>query len=202
MQRPCDGFMSSELDKRIRLKYSEVSSICKKFITILEIKLKELGKLTTLKLQFHESPDLFIHNSHQQIQTLFIEDLTLLYVHISKQSDLGKYNTIMGKVKHYIIKHLFEEIRATDVAKYIHVTPNYFSLIFKQDIGKNFNEYVNELRVEKAQELLLCTDEKVFEIAEKVGFNDYKHFVYVFKKIVGVTPTIYRENQQKELNNE
>jgi len=43
---------------------------------------------------------------------------------------------------------------------------------------------------------------KIKQFAEKVGFNDYKHFVYVFKKIVGVTPTIYRENQQKEPNNE
>ncbi len=176
-------------------KYSEVSSICKKIITILEIRLKELGKSITIKLQFHESPDLLIYNSHQQIQALFIEDLSILYVHISKQSDLSKHNTIMEKAKLYIMKHLFENIKATDVAEYIHVRPNYFSHIFKQDIGKNFNEYVNELRVEKAKELLIATEEKVFEIAEKVGFNDYKHFVYVFKKIAGVTPTIYRENQ-------
>ncbi len=59
--------------------------------------------------------------------------------------------------------------------------------------GKNFNEYVNGLRVEESKRLLMETPFKIHEIAEQVGYNEYKYFVEVFKKFVGMTPTKYRQ---------
>lgn len=175
------------------LTYSDVYAICKKIITILEARLRELGKSTTVKLRFDHPLDVLIYNSYAQIRNVFVEDLTVLYINVIAHNETSKSNSLIEKAKSFIIERLFDEIKAAEVAEHIHVTPNYFSFIFKQAIGKNFNEYVNELRVDKAKEFLLCTDEKVFEIAERVGFHDYKHFVYVFKKMTGATPSIYRE---------
>jgi two-component system response regulator YesN len=55
--------------------------------------------------------------------------------------------------------------------------------LFKQELGKTFTEYLNELRVDKAKRLLTETPCRVYEIAKQVGYKDYKYFVHVFKKL-------------------
>ena len=60
-------------------------------------------------------------------------------------------------------------------------------------MGKNFVEYLNELRIEKAKELLKDVRYKTYEVAEKVGIPDAHYFSRLFKKYVGMTPTEYRE---------
>lgn len=66
--------------------------------------------------------------------------------------------------------------------------------MFLDYVGENFTEYLNMIRVNKAKELLKTTDKKIYQIADQVGFNDSYYFSSWFKKIVGVTPTTYREN--------
>jgi two-component system response regulator YesN len=67
--------------------------------------------------------------------------------------------------------------------------------MFKKELGKNFVDYLNEIRIEKAKELLKDVQYKAYEIAEMVGIPDAHYFSKLFKKYVGVTPTEYREMQ-------
>ncbi|MEY8752340.1 response regulator transcription factor [Alkalicoccobacillus gibsonii] len=99
---------------------------------------------------------------------------------------------IIENIKRYIDKNYQQDLRASDVAEQHYISPNYFSMLFKQETGRSFSEYLNGLRINKASKLLLETSNKVFEIAEYVGYKEYKYFVQVFKKQVGVTPTEYR----------
>ena len=77
-----------------------------------------------------------------------------------------------------------------------HISMNYslFSYVFKQYTGHNFVNYLKNLRVNEAKRLLEETDLKVNEISGKVGYNNEKHFMKIFKNTCGVSPTEYRKN--------
>ncbi|MCY1251201.1 HTH-type transcriptional activator Btr [compost metagenome] len=67
-----------------------------------------------------------------------------------------------------------------------------FSRLFKKQTGVSFVEYLTQLRMEKAKELLLRPDEKVYEIALAVGYQDSRYFSQIFRKYTGDTPSEYR----------
>jgi len=104
-----------------------------------------------------------------------------------------KKSWVIEKAKEYILAHFQGDLKASEVANELHITPNYFSMIFKKEMGKSFNEYLNDIRIEKAKYLLMDTSDRVFEIATEVGYKEYKYFVQVFRKKTGMTPTDYRD---------
>lgn len=103
------------------------------------------------------------------------------------------YSKNIGKALKYILKNYREEISAESVSNYIDKSPNYFSSLFKKEIGMKFSEYVNVLRIKKAKELLDNSDMLLNEIAEYVGYSNYIYFTQVFKKIEGITPSQSRK---------
>jgi two-component system response regulator YesN len=78
----------------------------------------------------------------------------------------------------------------------VYVTPNYLSRIFKAETGENFVEWLNKFRIEKAKELLKNHSFKTYEIAEKVGYSDYKYFSSNFKKYTGQSARKYLEENK------
>jgi two-component system response regulator YesN len=80
-----------------------------------------------------------------------------------------------------------------DIAESLFVNPNYFSSMFKREMGLSFVDYVNETRISKSMSLLLETDEKVYEVSMQVGYGNFSYFNKMFKRINGVTPQVYRE---------
>lgn len=107
---------------------------------------------------------------------------------------------LMDRAEQYIKTYYASPIKAHEVADVINISPNYFSSLFKQKTGKSFNEYINTLRVDTAKQLLEETPFNVNEIAEKVGYREYKYFVDVFKKFTGYTPTKYRNVRANNIN--
>lgn len=107
---------------------------------------------------------------------------------------------LMDRAEQYIRTYYASPIKAHEVADVINISPNYFSSLFKQKTGKSFNEYINTLRVGAAKQLLEETPFNVNEIAEKVGYREYKYFVDVFKKFTGYTPTKYRNVTANNIN--
>lgn len=69
----------------------------------------------------------------------------------------------------------------------------YFSSLFKKETGRNFTDYLTELRMNKAKELLREKDIMVSDVAEMVGYNDLKYFSRLFKKITGISPSDYKK---------
>ena len=74
---------------------------------------------------------------------------------------------------------------------------SYLSTLFKRCFGENFRDYLFDLRLERAKILLLSTQMKNYEIAEKVGFSDPHYFGISFKKMTGYTPTEYAREKRK-----
>ncbi len=91
----------------------------------------------------------------------------------------------------YIEKHFREKLTVDKVAAAVSLSPNYFSHVFKTSRGESFTELLNRLRIEEAKRLLSEGTRKVYEVADLVGYGDYKYFSTVFKRIVGVSPNYY-----------
>lgn len=84
------------------------------------------------------------------------------------------------------------DLSLTKVASWCHLSPSYFSILFKQHTGKKFTDYLLTLRLSQAVKLLRNSDLKVFEISREVGFQDAKYFSRLFKSVYGVSPDKFR----------
>lgn len=102
------------------------------------------------------------------------------------------------KMVMYIREHYLEPISAKSVAECFHLTPNYFSEIFKKHTGIGFSAYVKNLRLKFAAKLLLTSDMTVNEIAVKSGFNSTTYFFNSFKAAYGMSPEQFRNHVRKE----
>lgn len=93
--------------------------------------------------------------------------------------------------------YMNQELSLSSVALKVNVSANHFSALFSQEMKKTFIEYLTELRMKKAKELLSCTDKRSGEIAYEVGYKDPHYFSSLFKKLQGCTPKEYRNKRSK-----
>lgn len=172
----------------------EVQQVCSEMLIKLVNQYESMlgKKLETLDIHYKHFIDVRLFNSYQQLRALFQQDIDLIMTYLNLK-DIDKNAWVIERAKDYINEFYKTDIKVHEVADVINITPNYFSSLFKQKTGKNFNEYINQLRIDEAKELLINTPFKVNEIARLVGFNEYKYFVEVFKKLSGITPTTYRK---------
>ncbi len=87
-------------------------------------------------------------------------------------------------------------ITLDEIALKLNITPEYLGSQFRKEIGVNFSAYIKEIRVKKAKELLIGSQMKLYEIAEKVGYADAKYFSRVFKETTGQLPADYRRTNK------
>lgn len=106
-----------------------------------------------------------------------------------------KSSSMVEKAKEYIAGCYDRDISLDDVSRTVNISPYYFSKIFKEGTGVNFIEYLTNIRMEKAKELLKETECSMKEICSMVGYSDPNYFSRSFKKNVGVTPTEYKEGR-------
>ncbi len=104
---------------------------------------------------------------------------------------------IVSSAKEYILSHFQDNISLSDVAEYCGVSNCYLSDLFHKTLKEPYSKYLLRIRMEQAARLLKKESNtmRVYEVAEKTGFNSAKHFITVFKKYYGVTPVSYaRQN--------
>ena len=85
-------------------------------------------------------------------------------------------------------------ITLEEIGNRLNMTPEYLGTLFHRETGTTFSSYVKTYRISKAKELLVGTNLKLYEVAEKVGYSDPKYFSRVFKEITGQLPVEYRRN--------
>lgn len=103
---------------------------------------------------------------------------------------------VIEEAKEYIRSHYSDpELSVEMLCRHLHMSPAYFSTMFKKETGQTYINYLTEVRLGKAVELLNTTDDKTYMIAGKVGYQEQNYFSYVFKKRYGVSPTKYRGTQ-------
>ena len=99
---------------------------------------------------------------------------------------------LINQAKAFIEMHYQEPSLSVEmICQELHISPAYFSTIFKKEVGESYVSYLTDLRLKKALELLKDTTDKTYVIAEKVGYSEPNYFSYVFKKKFGVAPSKY-----------
>ena len=104
-----------------------------------------------------------------------------------------KNRRVIELVIEKITKRLSEDLSLKQLAEEVYLNPTYLGRIFKEYTGVSFSSYLIELRLEKAKLLLADPTLKIYEVSERVGYNDQAHFTHVFKKFVGMTPQEYKK---------
>ena len=102
-------------------------------------------------------------------------------------------SSIIEKSKAYINENFKKDVSLDEVSREVDISPYYFSKLFKQETGKNFIEYLTEVRLHHARELLKNSSCSIKEVCADSGYSDPNYFSRIFKKYEGVTPSEFRE---------
>lgn len=139
-----------------------------------------------------------LKNSMKTIQT--VEEIKN-YIRMLLKKIIGVRDTISGRRYSDIIEiakdqirktYMSDEISLNTIAAEVGMSPSYFSSIFSKEMGKTFVEYLTEIRMDRAKELLMCSSMKTSEIGYEVGYKDPHYFSYIFKKTQNCTPKEFR----------
>ncbi|WOC33205.1 MULTISPECIES: response regulator transcription factor [Caproicibacterium] len=125
-----------------------------------------------------------------------IKDAVLCFARSVSQSFTGnkQISAFASAAVAYIRKNYAQKITLKQTAEDLHISPAYLSMLFKQQTGMNFIEYLNRYRIQKAKEYLHNVDSKIYEVADKIGIQDEKYFHSLFKRYTGQTATQYRDS--------
>ena len=103
-------------------------------------------------------------------------------------------NLGIARARYYIDQHFTDpDLMLKDAAGEAKMSLSRFSTVFAREMNRTFTEYVTELRIGKARQLLTETPMRIAQIAGEVGYNDPHYFSWIFRKVTGCTPTDYRE---------
>jgi len=138
--------------------------------------------------------------SHLRVKLYLTELFSLLYdngyLH-SAQSDSSadkRQSSHITKALAYIRDNYSAPLKSYEVANHVGMNEQYFCRYFHKKTGKTLTEYINQIRVDRASEMLTNTDEKIIDIAIECGYNNISYFIKRFKNIKGITPQEYRRN--------
>jgi len=101
---------------------------------------------------------------------------------------------MVSKVKAYVLRYYHNDIGVNSIADHLNITPNYLSRVFRTQTGEKLSDYLTDVRISKAKELLKNPNIAIKDVSEQVGYYSTKHFARVFRKIVGETPSTYQKN--------
>ena len=140
-------------------------------------------------------------NQVMQLDTLneikdWLEKTLMFVCESGMQARKSKSILIVDKAKEIITNCYKEPISVQYVADLLKISSNYLSALFKQETGVNFTEYMTQVRLSKARELMKDPSLKVYEICSMVGYEDQNYFARTFKKHFGISPSEFREMKE------
>lgn len=149
-------------------------------------------------------------NYYQEILRIKIRELIFLFMrefetapeHIRADLIYEKYKTLMAEAIRYIDANYSENLTLSDICKQFAISKTYFCHLFKLITEKTFTEYLTDLRIRAAMNLLEDHSLSITEISEKLGFSNTSYFSKIFKKHTGSLPKEYRKERSLLLREE
>jgi YesN/AraC family two-component response regulator len=123
-------------------------------------------------------------------------DAVLQQIMARENQSIG--SSVTEQVKKFIIDHLSETIHVEDIAKTVHLNPQYLMRVFKKETSMPILEYITSERVKIAKDLLAQTDLPINRVADCVGYDNYSYFIKIIKRYTGMTPVVFRKKHKKD----
>jgi len=134
--------------------------------------------------------------NYEELKGWFLRKIAESARNVSTKAD-EKANRVIAKARAFIDRNFNRDLTLEEVSREVHVSPYYFSKLFKEQTGDNFINYLTQRRVDTAKQLLADGRLNVKTICNEIGYNDPNYFSRLFKRFEGVTPTEYREQVLK-----
>ena len=123
--------------------------------------------------------------------------LLRLMMEVIQNKRLSSSLKLAAEAEQYLQEHYTQaDMTLEKLCLHLHISPSYFSMVFKKETKKTFHQYLTELRMNRALSLLSSTEMKTAEIAEQVGLPDPSYFSYCFKKHFGFPPSGARKRKE------
>jgi len=153
--------------------------------------------LAWLKLIFNDysSPDQF---SDELIKNYLYAFFATLHRNPNLYSSEKQFSLHVQKAIAYVNQSFCSEITVSDLAARVSISREHLSRLFKTETGINILQYLTNVRIRHAEEMLTSTRKSITEIAFDCGFNDSNYFSFVFKKTNGIAPLAYRKSNQRK----
>jgi two-component system response regulator YesN len=118
-----------------------------------------------------------------------------LFSHIVGSNRRSGKDKLITAIQEYIDDNLGGRLQLGEVAEVFGLSPAYLSVLFKKSTESGFSEYVNAKKIDRAKEMLLSGDMKIYEVADALGFESAYYFSKVFKKVDGHSPREYIQSK-------
>lgn len=164
-------------------------------------KATNLEKLIVIMKHLQDS----VRSYHNKLQNNYLSTAVLCELFCQFVESKALQNSSMKKkqlfndIQDYIKWHRNTDIKVSEIAEHFGYNKRYLSEFFKNITGFSLKQYIIEEKIDLAKYLLCETNDNISDIAYSLGFNDHHGFMKVFKKVVGLTPTEYRNAYSKRL---
>lgn len=186
------------LDKLFKSMIADVESVD----IVKRVCLELLVRTTTATYELGMNPDMLFKNTDiwsviNKCNTIRgLHELLLNVNRVLISEVMGRKEKINKSITQQAVKIIEEQyclgISLEKVAEQVYLSPNYLSMVFSKDMGMTFKDYLISVRIKKSMELLKDRNLKIYQVAEMVGYADWRYFSEVFKKYTGLTPAAYR----------
>lgn len=166
--------------------YAILSSLC---YAIHKNRLKfadlQLNNMMSKEMNFH---------TISQLKSWTNEHVEQLKAKLSSRNQDSK-SSIIQRVQGYAASHL-ADVSLQSIAEHVYLNPSYLSKLYKLETGEGISEYISRLKLETAAHLLRTSNDKIYEIASKIGYSKTSYFIKLFKDNYNLTPQEFRDHNQ------
>lgn len=164
-------------------EYGEVTRLFEKYLIVID----EFADVNGMTEVCSSHLSRFDDNNYD---TWSVEQLNQWLINLLNTiaSQFFTYNDIVSKVIRYVREHYDQSISLQSVAEEVGMNRSQLSRLIKKELGVTFPEYLNNIRLDKAKELIAESRYKLYEVAEKCGYSNFEHFSRLFKKVTGSSP--------------
>lgn len=199
-----DAAIKCILDEISRLNYNYIMLSIMNMISIIKSTVDEVNasKLVPFHVNYNTMvPDMLNTETIDELHTKMVNILSMTFQKENEDKDIQKKIALVNTVKNIIDERYFEsDLYLQNIAQMMNLSQRYISMIFKMYSNMSVTDYINQVRMGKALELLENSSLSIGEIVLKIGMENEKYFYTLFKKAYGVTPREYSLNRKINRN--
>lgn len=139
-------------------------------------------------------------NKHETIDGIKQEIINLInvFLYTLEFNKTSRYNELLECVHEYVTSNLKEDLSLERIADELQISSSHLRKIFKEETGITLKSYITEVRMDTIKTLLIETKMTISDISLRAGYVSAQSFARAFKKAFGVTPTEFRNINQKD----